>query len=860
MGKEGTTRTIIDANYDKGTIGNKTDAVQGLTDLKLARFGVFGYFTGAKDYREADYTWASGSTWKATETNKYPNFFYNQQLMFDDITGKNAWVYDPVKYWPNGIDKANDDTQPNVDNTPSNTALQKQEGMLSFFAFAPYMAISNPLATTIVGTDATKIPDGVTAADVATPKTITIGTPVNNGVVGMSTNASNSDVWVKYVMPSASTTDAVDLLWGLAGKDAYKEADAVSPAKVIGSDYNENLTKQIVPERVKFIFKHALAKMGGARANGDETTGDDPLQCGLKVVADVDKNSSTPKVDGQSDQGAKYFPEDFNNKKTLITLKSVRIQDGKSAYDDTNTALTTLTVSDLLTFGWFDIETGKWCEKQNTFGCDPAGATYSVVATSTNTDLNDTEYLINKDIREPADAATVAGLLKDTSKDEWTGDGTEGKPSGVNTGTPKPVFANENVPGLLFIPTGESDGSTKQHIYVTVDYVVRTADPNLNKGYSEVEQIITNEVILDGKNLDPNKYYTIIMHLGMTSVKFEAVVTDWAKKDGSSFEEDGDVVEAGDDNVEEVWLPSNVVTNNIVVSLANNNYFPNLKNKSTVVTVKANGSDTEITDYTANFTFEDLPAWLTYDAASHTLTTLNDDGGDNYAGTDRTATITAVYKYTTTGTPGTETTLKQKINVTQYGAVALNVTAAPGTGKDGNFKVGGETRALTVKLKGTDITSTVAAGDVTIVTADAGLSYASGILTATTNATGDAERSWTVTVTKADDATYGKCTGTVTVKQDANHLTASYSPAQIGAAVGSKVTLTVSLNGTELTAAQYNDVDVTFIETWLKYNKDTHTIEVTEANPGTSTRTATATVNYGTLTVDGGVTVTQAAP
>jgi hypothetical protein len=579
------------------------------------------------------------------------------------------------------------------------------------------------------------------------------------------------------------------------------------------------------------------------------------------VVADVDTNSDAPETEGQSKQGATYFPTDFDNTKTLITLKSVKVQDGESAGDDGAVPVADTEISKLFKFGWFDIETGEWCDETGTYGpTTTTGATYNVTATSEDADVNNTTYTINALVREPKSTFDKKTLLNTTDKKTWTGTGTaDNSPVGVKL-QPQPVFANENVPAMLFIPTGGS-GTTNQKFYITVDYLVRTADPNLRQGYSEVEQVITNEVIIDGSKFDPNKYYTIIMHLGMTSVKFEARVTDWSTNQEDKYKEDGTIDNQGEEWTDVVWLPSNVVTNNIVVSLANKNFFPNLGDKETVVTVKANGSESEITDYSTAFDFPNLSTecdWLEYDKDNHKLKTKS--GADNSTGTDRTATITAVYKYKTTGTPATETTLQQKIKVTQYGAVALNVTAAPGTGKDGNFKVGGETRALTVKLKGTDITSTVAAGDVTIVTADAGLSYASGILTATTNATGDAERSWTVTVTKADDATYGKCTGTVTVKQDANHLTASYSPAQIGAAVGSKVTLTVSLNGTELTAAQYNDVDVTFSETWLKYNKDTHTIEVTEANPGTSTRTATATVNYGTLTVDGGVTVTQAAP
>jgi hypothetical protein len=127
-------------------------------------------------------------------------------------------------------------------------------------------------------------------------------------------------------------------------------------------------------------------------------------------------------------------------------------------------------------------------------------------------------------------------------------------PTGVTT-TPQPVFARENVPGILMIP----GGSTPQSLYVTLEYYVRTADTNLALGYSEVLQKITNKVDLSG--LNPNKYYTIIMHIGLTSVKFEAVVADWATTSDGTYNENGTYTPGGSSTPtkEEVWLPSNVV-------------------------------------------------------------------------------------------------------------------------------------------------------------------------------------------------------------------------------------------------------------------------------------------------------------
>lgn len=826
-------------SYVKGTIGNKTDAVLGLTELKAARFGVFGYFTGAKEYRTLPaMTWDVADVWKYDNTEKYPNFFYNQEIYFDDATGKNAWVYEPVKYWPNGNDAANDDTNPNVNNTPSNTAIQKEAGMLSFFAFAPYTAADGDA---YVPADDGAVPTGVTAKKTA---------KTTSGVTAVSDNVSPTDVWVKYLLPNANATEAEDLLWALAGKDAYKETDATNPAKTIGSDYNENLTKQIVPDRVKFLFKHALAKLGGSTSNGDETLAGDPIKCGLKVVADVDYNSTTPKVDGQSKQGTDYFPTDFDRSKTLITLKSVKIQDGKSISDDATITWVTGKTSNLLTFGWFDIETGKWCEQTGTYGVGAAGATYNVQATYDDTNLNNTTYTINDDIREPSSSTAVDNLLETTLKKTWNGDGTADKPLGVNIGTPQPVFANENVPSLLFIPTG--DGDVKQTIYVTVDYVVRTADPLLAKGYSEVEQFITNEVILDGQSLDPNKYYTLIMHLGMTSVKFEARVTDWSSNTGDEFNEDGTITEQGDENAEVVWLPSNVVTNSFTATIEKKgtmpaNYFSNQADYEKTLTVQLNGADV-----TGTITVDNTHAtWLTYDGGKLKTNAAN-------TGANKTGYITV-----NVAASGDHPAFSQVINVVQYGDNDFNVTATPGKAAGGKFSPvidATEKVYLTVSLRGDDITIDGTKCKVEVQTATPDWLEWDGTnkyLKVKTANTGNTEPTQDVKVTYTDD-NLGVYTKTITMTQAAANLVITPETYSLAKAAGSlsadplKVKLNNSTDITDEVTVDIPSAD----QAWLKYNSTQMKFEAKTTNDTGDVRSSTVAIKYGTLSKD--VTVTQA--
>ena len=537
LGRTATTRATQAQDYSSGPIGNADDATNSVVSLAKAQFGVFGYYTGAKNYRENYNTWGTG-TWKTDNTNKYPNFMYNEHLIWSTSDPASMWIYSPVKYWPNGNDKANSASD------PSNTAEQNAEAKVSFFAYAPYME-EGTTATT--GTD---IPASVTAKDVKTPKTITVsGSSVSNGIVAISDNTSPTDVWVKYVMPVANENSAVDLLWGIRGQKKYQETDGTDNEVEHLTDniYNTDLTKQVTSERVKFLFKHALTKIGGVTATSTESVDGQPSSCAFKVVVDVDKNSDASA--GQSAQTT-YFAEDFTNAKTLVTLKAVKIRDLASVVADNDVTEITSGTSNILKSGWFDIESGTWSVTNA-----EQGATYKVVAensTTADANLNDETYSLNVKIKEiGAKKYDVSGDGKALESGNASWD-TSANPVGVTT-TATDVFANENVPGLLLIPGGSQD------IYITVTYVVRTADPKLAAGFSEVEQTITNKVSLS--SLSSNKYYTIIMHLGLTSVKFAAVVADWASNNATEYDEDGNVVEPTTPtaNEEVIWLPSNVV-------------------------------------------------------------------------------------------------------------------------------------------------------------------------------------------------------------------------------------------------------------------------------------------------------------
>lgn len=83
---------------------------------------------------------------------------------------------------------------------------------------------------------------------------------------------------------------------------------------------------------------------------------------------------------------------------------------------------------------------------------------------------------------------------------------------------------------FMIIPSSAADKSLK----VTIDYYVNTTDVSLSKGYSRVENKITKTIT--GFAPEAGKNYTLLLSLGMTSVKVSATVADWT--DGSSTQVD----------------------------------------------------------------------------------------------------------------------------------------------------------------------------------------------------------------------------------------------------------------------------------------------------------------------------------
>lgn len=171
-----------------------------LDQLKETGFGVSACYSG-----NTPFVYSSSSD--AYTPDDVFNFMYNQQVTWDISTL--SWTYDPVKYWPNDNNPADDEG-----------AIGSQDySYVSFYAYAPWVA-------------GTALP--------ATPE------PSDNGIIAITNNETNAGVsYLTYrTASSMKVSESVDLLWATQ-PNLYK-------TKTTGEGY--------VNGRVPFHFIHALSR------------------------------------------------------------------------------------------------------------------------------------------------------------------------------------------------------------------------------------------------------------------------------------------------------------------------------------------------------------------------------------------------------------------------------------------------------------------------------------------------------------------------------------------------------------------------------------------------------------------------
>ena len=323
----------------------------------------------------------------------------------------------------------------------------------------------------------------------------------NEGIVGISANSAKGDPIITYTVPTTSNS-VVDLLWGTVGESSgYTTGETILGSGNTGVAHDGSANAASYPYAIlsngatgytlnadltkqKISGKVGFAfKHALAKVGGHE---------GLKIMTDVDAvggGTLAQTVDGSGNV----------TDGTKVTVKSITIQaksktsDGSAYYHEQK--------------GEFNLATGKW-NITGTTG-EAAVTTYTISGSKLNTAI--------------AENGTT-----------W-----DSQPRGVYE-TQQNVYASaaEETDPIIFIP------GTKPELIVTINYMVRTKDTGLANGYTDVEQNITKTITFNDV-VALNKYYTLVIHLGLTSVKFTAEVSNWA--DGGS-----------DTNGSKVDLPINV--------------------------------------------------------------------------------------------------------------------------------------------------------------------------------------------------------------------------------------------------------------------------------------------------------------
>ena len=171
-------------------------------------FGVFAYHTD-----NADYVPASSEL----------NFMYNELVLWNETN--QGWYYNPLKYWPNETSKDSQST-PAYSQTAPGTTTDK----LTFFAYAPYVNTAGTVGITQI--------------------------PAKN-------NVGDPHINYKADMTTLDANDQVDLLWGVApsGGLTYTQVNG-SPKTVEEGLPLVDMVKPNVNTNMKFLFKHALARLG----------------------------------------------------------------------------------------------------------------------------------------------------------------------------------------------------------------------------------------------------------------------------------------------------------------------------------------------------------------------------------------------------------------------------------------------------------------------------------------------------------------------------------------------------------------------------------------------------------------------
>lgn len=346
------------------------------------------------------------------------------------------------------------------------TANADDADKVTYFAYAPWVSV-NPN---------TGKPDGATKPE-------DLSDLQKWGINSMTTNSTAGDPLIKYIA-SFDQAKSVDLCWGVCDETNWQKIqDGTAQTFDLGKPWENVERPANTNQKLKFTFKHATAQLM------------------VNIDAFVDGINNANEIAG----GTKVYVRAISFE-GLATKGSLNLNNGeaganKAYWMDFNG------VNDLPMGETVTIYDGRKDGKEGT----PSGEATNEKSLGLNPNL------VQSTLWTPAtgDPAPMPGV----------------------TNVSQPLFCNGAAPAtepIYVIPTGDP-------VKVTITYDIETADNQLSTYVSDAEQhgssienVIWKNITFGkdelGKVIDKfenGKSYTINLHLGMNSVKFDAAVTDW---------------------------------------------------------------------------------------------------------------------------------------------------------------------------------------------------------------------------------------------------------------------------------------------------------------------------------------------
>lgn len=398
------------------------------------------------------------------------NFMWNQRV--DYVSQGDYWTYDPLKYWPN-------DNNP-ADNQGATGSVSRS--YLSFFAYAPYTDNEELLLAEESGDSGSgasgAAEDNADAADTDGTDTGNAADEVlkDKGIIRMTCNSTNSGgSYLTYHLSEKPFLDEnVDLLWA-SRPNLWKMMDA--------DEYGEH--PGYVDGRVKFNFKHALSKL-------------DIVVRGLFDQRDMGDNS------------ADYPTERDVN--TRILVKSVDFSDSPIMQEGKMYLVPQPNVTTTVPYWELEREEGKLKEDLK--------LKLSVEDFDLNANLRDVYASFGDPLYYHDDYFSSTEEIPDSAFAKL-----QRLPIGV-TDADELLLAKDDA-SFLVIPNKDyvDDNPMKVHIV----YYVITYDQNLKLNDPQYLSIVENDITATFSNafsFAPNTQYKLRLLLGLTTVKFELEKVD----------------------------------------------------------------------------------------------------------------------------------------------------------------------------------------------------------------------------------------------------------------------------------------------------------------------------------------------